>query len=109
MNKQEAKKKTRELKRLAREKEAEKRRKQREKEVESRRRKSVSGEAVKGERVGFKVHCTIIDMEEREVELDIESVLGAGRVPPADIVAEGRLDILSNYITELCCLMMSEQ
>ncbi|XP_074378291.1 uncharacterized protein LOC141719815 [Apium graveolens] len=135
----EAKEKAREQERLAREKEAEERRKHREKEVESRCRRSVSGDRDRdrnrdrdrerdryrdqdhersrerngrGSREGGEgwIQSTaVVEMEERGVEIDTESVIGACHVPPVGVVAEGHLEIMSSYITELCCLMMSGQ
>lgn len=60
------------------------------------------GEAVKGGE-GWIRSTAVVEMEVREVEIDTESVIGAGRVPLAGVVAEGHLEILSSYITEFCC------
>lgn len=58
--------------------------------------------AVKGEE-GWIGSTAVLGMEEREVEIDTESVIGAGRIPLAGVVAEGHLEFLSSYITEYCC------
>lgn len=58
-------------------------------------------EAVMGEE-GWIGSIIILEMEEREAEIDTVSVIGAGRVPLLGVDAGGHPEVQFAHITELC-------
>lgn len=63
--------------------------------------RGTEGEAVKGEedQIGS---TTVLEMEEREVEIGTENVTGADHIPLLGVVTEGHPEVLSPHITEFC-------
>lgn len=51
---------------------------------------------------GWIGSTTVLEMEEREVEIDTENVTGADHVPLLGVVTEGHPEVQSPHITEFC-------